>query len=304
MQIIKKNEIYLVLAVFLSLASCRDVVILESPNFNLHPTLNSFLISGEPLFANVSFAEMLDTDRINFVNEAQVKLFNNGQFIEELMYIDTGYYKSNTFIEPDNEYTCRIKVKNYDEIFSKQYIPQFPIINRIEHINVAGKDEEGTTYPAVKITFKNLLNVKTYYEIEIRVIKKHKDNIEVEIVDWESIIDPIILNEGIPIPLFSNEMMTDSMYTLHLNYTTNSASSRNGGAWRTQLFPLVVELRQVTEDYYRYKKQLYLYQQGRFADGIITSMTNANLYSNVHNGYGIFAGYSATVSDIITPNLE
>jgi hypothetical protein len=143
-----------------------------------------------------------------------------------------------------------------------------------------------------------------FYEVEIRTIQSSRDEMRVEIGHVHTIVDPVILNEGMPLALFNNELITDTLYTLVLNYTTWEASSSNGGPWRTVLYPFVVELRQVTEDYYRFKKQLYLYEEGRYADGIITSMTNANLYSNIENGYGIFAGYSSFVSDTITPNTD
>jgi len=104
--------------------------------------------------------------------------------------------------------------------------------------------------------------------------------------------------------LFSNEIINDSLYTLTLNYTTGSAGSRNGGPMRTQIYPFVVELRNLTYEYYRFKKQLYLYEKGRWADGITSSMTNANVYSNIENGYGVFVGYSSVVSDTITPNTD
>ncbi|MFA9391686.1 MAG: hypothetical protein ACERKD_17890 [Prolixibacteraceae bacterium] len=47
-----------------------------------------------------------------------------------------------------------------------------------------------------------------------------------------------------------------------------------------------------------------MYENGLEADGILTSMTNNNLYSNINNAHGIFAAYSATVTDTITPNPD
>jgi hypothetical protein len=40
------------------------------------------------------------------------------------------------------------------------------------------------------------------------------------------------------------------------------------------------------------------------ADGIINSMINTSLYSNVDGGYGVFASYSYVLSDTINPNTD
>jgi hypothetical protein len=173
----------------------------------------------------------------------------------------------------------------------------------VEHINIAGRDEEGITYPAIKISFKNEAIPRKYYEVAIYYFKKDyfDGNIERQYAYIHTITDPVILNEGLPIALFSNEIISDSVYVMTLNYNTGSTSSRNGGPWHTDLYPFVVELRTVTYDYYRYQKQYYLYNKGRSADGLINIMTASPLYSNVENGNGIFAGYSVFTTDTITP---
>jgi hypothetical protein len=110
----------------------------------------------------------------------------------------------------------------------------------------------------------------------------------------------------LPIALFSNEIISDSVYTLSLNYTTGSSFSNNGGPFREKLYPIKVELRTLTYDYYRYKKQYYLYEQGRYADGLINAVTASPVYSNIENGNGIFAGYSSYYSNKIasSPNAK
>lgn len=283
--------------------SCRTEIKDEFPDFEKQLTVNALFAVGEPLQVHVSHAAKLDTSRLGIVENAEVSLYVNQVFQEMLSYTDSGIYISSVIVEPDQKYSCKVVVPGFDEVTCTQITPQSPVISNIEHINIAGKDEEGTTYPAVKVTFKNNPDVLTYYEIELRNILTFREDTTIRIADVINIVDPVILNEGLPIALFSNELINDSIYTLTLNYTTHGAQS-SGGVYRTSLYPFVVELRSVSYDYYRFKKQLYLYQQGRTADGIITSMTNANLYSNIDNGYGIFAGYSAVVSDTITPNTD
>lgn len=297
------RKLFLLLAILFIFFSCRNLVQDEFPNFEKGITVNSVLVVGDTLKAHVSLADKLDTSRLGFIDNAMIALYADNEFLGNMTYTDSGRYTSDIIVETQKEYVCKVTVPGYEEVVCSQILPNSPVITKIEHINIAGKDEEGTTYPAVKISFKNNPDIATYYEIELRNILIFMEDTTISIADVIQIVDPVILNEGLPIALFSNELISDSTYTLTLNYTTHQASSR-GGAFRTTLFPLVVELRKVSYDYYRFKKQVYLYEQGRSADGITTSMTNANLYSNVKNGYGIFAGYSSCVSDTITPNLD
>lgn len=295
--------IFLSIFLIFCLFSCRQVIQNEFAEFEPVPVINAILIAGEPVKVHVSMAEKLDTNQLGFVDNATVDLYVNGVFTESLVYADSGVYLSSAIVEVQKEYTSKVEIPGYEIVECSQFIPNKPVLKKIEHINIAGKDEEGTTFPALKILFNNEVQTNTFYEVDIRIIQRWKDTFLIRPAELEAIIDPVILNEGLPIPLFSNGLINDSIYTLNINYTTGGAKSING-TWYTVLRPLVVELRQVSEEYYRYKKQLYLYEEGLLADGLITSMTNANLYSNVTNGYGAFVAYSYTVSDTITPNTD
>jgi len=298
------RSLFLLLAILSLLASCRTLVQDEFPDFEQKPSLNALFSAGDTLKVHVSLASKLDSTRLTVVENAAVDLYVDQVFKEQFTYTQNGIYASTVIAEPQKEYSCKVNVPGFEAIECSQVLPSKPNIISIEHINIAGKDEEGTSYPAIKLTFENSFEREAFYEIEIRNIRRFGDEVYIGIPDIHFIVDPVILNEGMPIALFSNDLITDSLYTMLLNYTTHSASSRDNGPWRTEIYPFVVELRQVTEDYYRFKKQLHLYEQGRFADGIITSITNTNLYSNIENGYGIFAGYSSFVSDTITPNTD
>lgn len=290
--------------VLLLFSSCKEIVIDEFPDFYPVPTVNALLVEGEPLKVVVSLAEKLDSSELLNVNNAKIDLYVNDEYKESLNCNSIGEYVSKIIIEPEKNYSCIVNVPGFDAIECNQTIPDKPCIINIEHINIAGIFEEGESYPAVIIQFKNDINHNQFYDIEIWYEEVFVDTIEKRKIGIHSITDPLIQNEGLPIALFGNELINDSVYTLTLNYATNVSRKGKDGIWRTELNPLFVELRAVTEDYYRYKKQLYLYQEGLLADGVFTSMTNANVYSNITNGYGIFAAYSPMLYDTIIPNTE
>jgi hypothetical protein len=307
----KLSATTLFIIIIVLFTSCRELVTSEFPDYESLPVVNSILEQGKPITVHLSLAGGLDSLPLPTIENASVELFVDGQFTENLEPKGQGWYISSTLVVPLKEYKCKVIVPGEDTIVCSQTLPVSDQIVQIEHINIAGRDQEGTTYPAIKLTFKNDRSARRYYEISINYFTKHyswdeeekkylEDYLEARSVQLQNISDPVILNEGLPIMLFSNELIQDSTYTMTLNYTTG-ASSSSGGSYRTTLFPLVVELRSVTYDYYRFQKQYYLYNEGRQTDGLTRVMTAFPLYSNIENGNGIFAGYSVFVSDTITP---
>jgi hypothetical protein len=288
------------------LLGCKIEVGTDFTNFDPLPVVNSILEAGKPIRLNLSLAEKLDSVPLTTITDATIELFVDGIFAETLKNNNDGNYTSTTLIEPLKNYTCKVICTGKDTVTCSQTLPAPLEITHIEHINVAGANEEGCTYPAVLITFKNNQEKVCYYEAVIMLERFDRwDSTTYFQNAWlQTIEDPAILNEGLPIALFSNETMQDSTYTLKLNYFTGNSGRSDKHGWRTGFFPFRIHLRTVSYDYYRYKKQYYLYNEGKNNDGLLSSPTAFPLYSNIENGYGIFAGYSTFVSDSLNPKYD
>jgi len=292
-----KNSAFLFL-ILISLASCRDLVMDQFPDFMAVPAVNSILIKDSTIKVQVSLAGKLDTSQLTLINNADVLLYVDGEYKENLTLLDKGLYSSSVVVEPLKTYKCEVYIPGYEPASGSDSIPVPAAISDIMHIDIAGKDEEGMTYPAVKFTFTNNPTVKQYYEVVIRLLQYKYERV----ASLKTITDPVLLNEGLPLALFSNESIKGSNYTMTINYFTGSASSINGEPWHTDLYPVILELRTVSPDYYRFVKQEYLYERGRHPEFMAASTTAFPLYSNIDGGYGIFAGYSLVVSDTLYPH--
>lgn len=290
-----KFEYFLVLMfVFIS---CREIVTDEFEEFTPVPVVNSIIISGEPIKVHVSLAQKLDSTRLTLIENAIVSLYIDGIFKETLSFTGDGIYISTISAVPSTKYSCIVDIPGYNEVICTDSIPSLPLISDIRHIRLAGKDEEGLSYPAIMITFENDLFKRQYFEIVLRLLQpKHE-----RIASLKTITDPVLLNEGLPLTIFSNESIYDPSYTMLINYFTGNASAANGGPLQTTLFPLIVELRSVSYNYYQFVKQKYLYDLGRYPKFMAGSVKTFPLYSNVINGYGIFSGYSVVQTDTIYP---
>jgi hypothetical protein len=288
----------LLLFSLLTLYSCRELVKDEFPDFQPVPTVNSILVAGELLKVHVSLAGKLDSNKLALVDNASVLLYVNEEYKETLNNINEGIYSSSIVVEPLKTYRCEVSIPGYQTVSCSEALPEPAKISNILHTNKAGIDEEGMTYPAITFTFNNNPDEKQYFEVIIRLIQSGHESA----ANLGAIIDPIILNEGLPIALFSNDLIKDSTYTMTINYTTGSAGSTNGEPVHTNLYPWILALRSVRYYYYQYVKQLYLYEKGRYPEFLAGSITASSLHTNVKGGYGIFAGYSSVQSVKIDPN--
>jgi len=300
-----KHKSILIFAL-LGLFSCRELVQDKFPDFAPVPTINSILIVDSLLKVHVSMAGSIDTNQLRLVEDAEILLYVNEQFKETLTYEGDGIYSSNITVEPLKKYSCLVNVPGFETVSCTDSIPTAVQLSDILHIRAAGKNEEGLTYPAIQFTFANNPDKRLYFEAVIRLLTPSYGKLplskSVQYADLLAITDPVILNEGLPIAVFSNEMVTGQSYTMTLNYTTNSAGSTNNSGTSMTLYPLILELRAVSYDYYKYVKQQYLYEIGRYPSGLQSTSAVFPIYSNIKNAYGIFVGYSATLCDTIYPN--
>jgi hypothetical protein len=278
--------------------SCHQKVDWTPPAFEQKPIVNSIIKIGSPLTVKVSLAVAFNAQATPVVDNAEVFLYVNNEYIETLEYIGDGLYKSQYITQEERDYRCEVVVPGFQPAICSTYMSKRKNIISFEHINKAGVDEEGLTHPAIKITFENEPNKLLYYEVVITLTREggiYRPRLL-------NITDPILLNEGLPIAVFSNELIEGNSYTMTINYSTGSATNANDTGWVTNLYPLQVDLRTICYHYYKFIKQQYLYElstsEAIFSVGATSTY---NLHSNVQNGYGIFAGFSSVKSEIINP---
>lgn len=285
------------LIILLTLCSCSELVTDDFPRFTAVPAVNSILIAGKQLKVHVSLAGKLDTSELALVNNADIALYTDGSFAENLVPDGNGIYLSSSIVEPQRTYKLEVKVPGFNTITCNDILPApSPILN-LTHNNNAGKDEEGTIYPSISLSFKTNPSDSQYFEIVIWTLQHNNESTATQ----KKITDPVLLNEGLPLTIFSNEIISDSVYTMTINYFTGGAEKIGDEPWHTTLYPLIIELRSCSHDYYRFVKQKYLYEKGRFPEFLAASTNAFPLFSNVPSGYGIFAGYSVVVSDTLFP---
>src|SRR5450759_4790573 len=161
----------LLLFSLLALYSCRELVQDEFQEFIPVPTVNSILAVDSIVKVQVSLAGKLDTNQLVLIDNAEVLLYVDGVYKETLTLSDKGIYSSSFVVEKLKTYRCEVNIPGYKTVTCSDSIPETTIISDIIHIDKAGKDEEGMTYPAIKFTFTNDPSEKKYFEVIIRLIQ-------------------------------------------------------------------------------------------------------------------------------------
>lgn len=264
-------------------SSCRKMVQDEFPYFEPKPNINSIIVSGDTIKFFVGLAQKLDKFPLSYINDASISLYENGIFIENISSGKNGSYISSHIAKENKIYTFEVDIPNFQKICCSTKTPISQKIITIKHFINGGKDTDGNTIPAIQIDFTNNPNEKLYYQIILWHSANYL-NSPIRPLEVLNIQDPILLNESLPIEVFSNEKIKDSVYSMYLNYSTGSSSNNP--------YKLIVELRSIDEAYYRYLQSQYLYNNGRFENGIGEVYPNYQLYSNIEGGLGIVTSFS------------
>ena len=303
-----KKIIILLLFTQIVIVGCRKSVNnYEHPIFAPRPTLNAVLQEGQPVWAQISFAQCLDSVHPMPCSDAEVLLYVDGQFVEKLEHSRGGIYTGETVAEVLHEYSCKVVVSGYDTLFAQTEIPEKPVVAHVGILENATVNDEGNPCAAVLVTFYNDPNRKTYYKANIDASFKYyygdgSYGLVTSHVDTSiNTDDPVLLNEGSSRLLFSNEIIQDTIYTLKVNTRINGYgfSGQSTGVY-TRSGYVVVSMHGVSESAYRYLRSQNAYEEpDAYTNLFLGVITPINLYSNVENGLGLFAAIAPMTCDTV-----
>ena len=272
--------------------SCRKLVQDEFSYYPQLPVVNCILKTDSAILVHVSLTDKIGKNEVPVVNNAEVSLYIDEEFIETLSFTHNGLYRSSNQVFPDHKYSINVRIPGLEPAEASTFITSPPVITEINHSAYAGRDEEGYIYSSITFTFIDDPEQDDYY----RALIAYGGTAD----EFLYITDPVLLNEGLPLTIFSDELIEDGQYTMTLNYRNNESRTITDQPDHT-FSPIVFELQSISYDYYEYLKHLYLYETGRYPSILGGVVTTSQLYSNVNNGFGIVGGYSSTLTDTIFP---
>ena len=294
-----KNKIILFLIFSTIFISCeKEFKINQQKNKKIN--LICFLKANDTIRARISYTTLSYlNDYSDYITNAEIFLYENGLFMEKLIY-DTlydrygfwGYYKSKSFIpNANNFYQIKVLVNGFDTIYSQTFLNE-PIM--IDSIKIKYKcyinpyDETDTTVDfsiPVFISDNNL--VKNYFNLETNFHFKIKNPI-IETRDNNGIYySDAIHGKDAAKAIFTDSLFKNSKTSIIINFSKYLNELNNN--------KFIFELQTLSKDAYLYFKTTYLY--GKTFEKPLTEPVQ--IYSNVKNGTGIFAGYSSYTDTLV-----
>ncbi|MBA7532905.1 hypothetical protein ES705_25135 [subsurface metagenome] len=289
---IMKSFYYLFFMLFL-LTSCTKEVVIYLPDHEGKTVINSFFSPDALLCVHVSRSRVT-TDTFFIQETVPVVVLKYAEKTDTLQSTGNGYYVSQNHVpQVETRYSIEVSSTEYGKATASDKIPEEVPFEVINYMQEAGIDVEGCNFSSITIRFNEPPGEKNYYEIKGVHESKPGEKLRYEKLRlWSN--DVVIRNEGYDNLIFSDELINGKSHTLAFNFYHFVYKKKI----ESRFF---IHFRSVSENYFFYKKKLMLHFENQISDIGYGTGNPVNLYSNVENGYGIFAGYSEYM-DTVTVN--
>lgn len=308
----EKKLIYLF--TFLFFISCSKEIEIKIPEKKPKIVVNSTLVpftlpAPKSLYLNIqNSATIFDTTKDNTIKNAIVLLYSNGIFFDTVHYVDSvRNYPIKQSFNPIAGDKIDVKVikDGFENVSATSRIPLKVIITDTAITPIAYFDETGAIFSEIKITFSDPANEINFYELVVTDIAySNYDDPDIyynlttqdEIITSESYY-PSILNFATDKPkylLFKDKKISGQTHTLTVYYMPPIEPV---GGYINDHY-ISIHLRNVTEDYYKFKTTMLQQMYGKKEDILYGVAEPINVFTNIKNGYGIFAGFNNDIVSI------
>ena len=292
-----KSFYYLSFILFL-LTSCTKEVVIDLPDHEEKPVINSLFSPDTLLCVHVSRSRVT-TDTFFLLQTAPVVVLKYAEKTDTLQSTGNGYYVSRNHVpQVQTMYTLEVFSMEHGKATASDKIPEEAPFEVINYMQEAGIDVEGCNFSSITIRFNEPPGEKNYYEIKVVHESNPGGKLRYDKL-WLWSNDVVVRNEGYVNEIyssliFSDELINGKSHTLAFNFYHFVYKKKIASRF-------FIHFRSVSENYFFYKKKLMLHFENQISDIGYGTGNPVNLYSNVENGYGIFAGYSED-RDTVTVN--
>lgn len=273
-------------AASLAFASCETIVNIDLPEHKRALVVNSLFAHDSVLTVEVSHSiGSLDNSQINFVDNATVEIYKDGNYVGTLPSIGDGKYASSGVVaRHGSSYTVKASAPAYDPVSSTTKVP-VPVAVTSWSLKDSAVSIYGSYMAELSLTFNDPPGERNFYMLELYVVdsmgNSYREGIfpKTEESTTEQAVYPFIL--------INDELINGKTYTVNAlmeSYLVFMVTPPNGTG------NLVARFKSISSDFYLYLKTRDL----QAMNGGNPFSEPVRVYSNIDGGYGIFAGSSAT----------
>jgi hypothetical protein len=286
------------LAGLMLISSCETVIDMKLPEQPPKIVVNSFFTPDSLIMVHLSKSKfVLSNEQLKEIEDAEISLFENGNYIGKFTHINKGFYHLPGFFPKINtQYTLNAVSSGIKSVEAKETIPNKPIINRVE---ISSSYFEGENYKDFIVYIEDNANEENYYMIELfgKRFDYIYDTLTYDIIDSIEIVervyftsqDLVFEDQGVsPQSVISDKIFNGAIYPVRLSVSAYNFDEYSNMGY----FEITVHLKQISKAYALY---MLSYSKNSYSDPFSQPV---QVFSNVKNGFGIFAAYSSTYKTI------
>jgi hypothetical protein len=300
----KKLTLFLSVTSFLLFTNCTKEIEFDAQDIAPRIVVNSLFTNDSLWTANISRSVgVLETTSYTSINNADISIFNgNGVLVTTLTDQGDGLYTSPTGATPvaDELYTIEVNASGYTSVSATNRIPTAVQINSID--TVSSTNSDGQTILETTINFQDPPTNENYYMVEVLVKGTWIDFFEGDTIEFRE-----------PLEISCNDVNVETVNRFNFGGFENTylylmlKDENFDGEDYALTFSVInyaelkdlelfgeIRLVNTSEAYFNYLKSFNMYQS---ASGNPFA-TPVQVYSNVENGMGIFAGGTLTYWDV------
>lgn len=296
----KLPALLFLLIALVKLSSCELIVDVDVPYDGDKLVINGVQQLDQPWKVDLSYSKYILSNLYQggflSVPNASVTVYGDEGEVFELQPDSLGYYVHNSYPREGHKYTIVAHSNESNEVKADMSVPTAVKIRSVKwdstavsHSNSSGVEYWGARLP-LTVTFDDPPGEKNYYSVGVIVKFTVTRNYPGEpgprtdtITQFfqAAIVDPGIATEEEHKTRFSDVLFDGTTYSAPMEVMA-------GGAPDFSTYQVEVRLISLSEDQFRYEESISLYRQTNgdpFAQPV-------QIYSNVQNGFGIFAASS------------
>lgn len=283
---------------------CETVIDLDLPEHEPAIILNGFIHPDSIVRIQLSENRFILDGEYQFepVTDATVNLYANGSLVGQLTEADEpGDYVINHHPVAGVDYRITAEKKGYETVEATEVIPNLEsgvdIISveskrseyeQIFHLTYSIDDPPGNNYYETRLYKWQVYSVEGYADEDTSYAIISRELVE---IDYNAVGAELNEFEGGRINYFFSDELFDGRkneFTIEF-YNYGEFHAPPGEEPTDDTSRLILQVRQVSESYYRYVSTLQLQSEvdgNPFAEPV-------QVYNNIENGFGIFAGYAS-----------
>ena len=325
-----KNNYYIISLLIIAsvgIFSCREPIDITVPDTQKKIVLNGLINPDSTVKLNLSksISILEKDDKITFLENADVKLYEDDIFKENLQYDINGYYRGTVYPQIGKTYKITAEYSPLDAVDAETEILSAPIISDINaepifysEIQTWYDSETGEPFDTtintlsqvkINITLSDPPNQTNYYlltfsanlaqytqyppDYEPIFIGYKMTNLyyDANNLNWEN----HFYTRDLMGYVFCDNLFDGQNYSINASVYPDGYYSSGYTEGDNALDRIYVNLHAVTEDFYQYVISYSKYQETEgnpLAEPV-------NIRSNVNNGFGFFSGYSTKTDSVM-----